>query len=87
MPDHGHHKGTLLTAKQAAQRTARAVVAEGFELPTCETEQVGHVGGGPLADAVQGLARDEHVSHQHQEGTDFCVAPVYLKEVSRIQAS
>ena len=68
VPDHGQHEGPQCAAKQAAQRPADAVVAEGLQLVRRQAQQVGRVAGGPLAHAVQGLTRDEEISQQHQQG-------------------
>lgn len=67
VPHHGQYEGPQGTAKQTAQRPPDAVVAEGLQFLVRQAQQVGRVAGGPLANAIQGLARDEEVSQKHQQ--------------------
>jgi hypothetical protein len=53
--------------EEAIQAAADAVVVEGRQLLRGQPEQTGDVPGGPLADAIEGLAGDEQVLDEHQE--------------------
>jgi hypothetical protein len=54
--------------EEAVQATADAVVVERGELHRGQSQQSGQVPRGPLADAVEGLTRDQEVLEQDQEG-------------------
>ena len=54
--------------EEAVEAAADAVVVERGELRRGQSQQSGAVPRGPLADAVEGLARDQEVLEQDQEG-------------------
>jgi hypothetical protein len=54
--------------EEAIQRTADAIIVERGELLVGQVEPVCVVPRGPLADAVEGLARDEQVPHEQEQG-------------------
>ena len=54
--------------EEAVEAAADAVVVERRELVRGQSQQLGQMPRGPLADAVEGLARDQEVLEQDQEG-------------------
>ena len=54
--------------EEAVEGAADAVVVERGQLPRGQPERFGGVAGGPFADAVEGLARDQEVLEQDQQG-------------------
>ena len=53
--------------EEAVEAPSDAVVVEGREQLVGEAERSGVVAGGPLADAVEGLARDEQVADEQEQ--------------------
>ena len=54
--------------EEAVEAAADAVVVRRRQLPRVQPEECRDMAGGPLADTVEGLAGDEQVPDQDQQG-------------------
>ena len=81
--DDGQGEGGDVGVEEAVEAAADAVVVERGELGGGQAEEFGDVSGGPLADAVEGLAGDQEVLEQEQQpgGGGDARAPVLAWEM------
>ena len=75
-------EGMSASKRRSRQRPTRSSLSEG-SWSGLEAEEFGDVAGGPLAEAVEGLARDEEVLEQEQQpgGGGDATAAVLAREM------